>query len=85
MPGDVADQGPRVAVEIGGAFAVTVILVGIAKLIGELGGEPLWVKGWGVLSIVAGLRFVACWESDMDHETNAGAPGSPPGHSMPNH
>lgn len=67
------------------AFAITVTLVGIAKLIGELGGKPAWVKAWGVLSILAGLQFIVYWESGMDHSAETGDPAAPAGGSMPDH
>jgi hypothetical protein len=53
------------------AFAITVTLVGVAKLIGELGGKPAWIKVWGILSIVAGLQFIVYWESGMAHDAAA--------------
>ncbi len=49
------------------AFAITVTLVGVTKLVGELGGKTSWVKAWGVLAILSGLQFIVYWEGAIEH------------------
>lgn len=59
------------------AFAITVTLVGIAKLVGELGDKPRWIRLWGALAILAGLQFIVYWEGAMEHDE---APAAHSGH-----
>lgn len=53
------------------AFAITVAAAGITKLIADLGGREQARRASGLLAIVAGLQFVAYWESPGDHGSEA--------------
>lgn len=59
------------------AFALTVAAMGITKLLADLGGREAARRASGLLAIVAGLQFVAYWESPGDH----GGGAKPAAHS----